>query len=301
MSNIILLPLCLALGCILRKTHRVPDDAHLTINAFIINIALPALILTQIHGIHLERSLLLSVGMPWLLFTAGGALMWLMGRMLGLSLSTIGALILTACLANTSFVGLPMIETFYGARYMAIGLLIDQLGSYLVLSTLGITIAAVLASGKAPVREIARRMLTFPPLIALLAAFLLMPVSYPAWLTEILLRLGGTLVPLALVSVGLQLRPGLLRERIRPLMLGLGFKLVLAPLLLAILYVGVLGSRGTVTRVTLFEAAMGPMIGGAIVAAQYSLDAPLVTLMVSIGSIASFVTLPFWWYLLQIA
>jgi predicted permease len=299
MSNIILLPLCIVLGVIMRSTRRVPDDAHLSINAFVIHVALPALILTQIHGIHLERSLLLSVGMPWLLFIVGGGLIWLAGRVSGLSLSTIGALILTACLANTSFIGLPMIETFYGAHYMAVGLLIDQLGSYLVLSTLGITIAAVMASGAAPIREIARRMLTFPPLIALLVAFLSMPVSYPVWLTEILLRLGGTLVPLALVSVGLQLRPGLLRERIHPLMLGLGFKLVLAPLLLAVLYVGVLGSRGIVTRVTLFEAAMGPMIGGAIVAAQYGLDAPLVTLMVSVGSIASFVTLPFWWYLLQ--
>ena len=299
MSNLILLPLCLALGFILRRTRRMPDDAHLAINAFIIHVALPALILTQIHDLHMERSLLLSVGMPWLEFSLGGVLMWLVGRAFGLSLPTIGALILTACLANTSFIGLPMIETFYGSRYMAVGLLIDQLGSYLVLSTLGITVAAVVASGAAPIREIARRMLTFPPLIALVAAFALMPVSYPVWLTEVLLRLGGTLVPLALVSVGLQLRPGLLRECIHPLMLGLGFKLVLAPLLLAALYVGVLGSRGVVTRVTLFEAAMGPMIGGAIVAAQYSLDAPLVTLMVSVGSIASFATLPFWWYLLQ--
>ena len=39
------------------------------------------------------------------------------------------------------------------------------------------------------------------------------------------------------------------------------------------------------TRVTLFQAAMGPQIGGAIVAIQYGLNAPLVTLIVSIGII----------------
>jgi predicted permease len=54
-----------------------------------------------------------------------------------------------------------------------------------------------------------------------------------------------------------------------------------------------------VAHVTLFEAAMGPQIGGAIVATQYGLDPPLVTLMVGIGSIAAFLTLPIWWYALQ--
>ena len=46
---------------------------------------------------------------------------------------------------------------------------------------------------------------------------------------------------------------------------------------------------------------MGPQIGAAIVAMQYGLDPPLVTLMVGIGSVAAFVTLPMWWYVLQFA
>ncbi len=301
MSNLILLVLCLASGVILRAARRVPDDAHATINAFVIHVALPALILLQIHGMRLQHSLLLPVLMPWLEFVVGGAVMWLAGRVFGLASRTVGALILTGCLANTSFIGLPMIEAFYGAGYMSIGLLIDQLGSYLVLSTLGIVLAAAFASDAARPSEVVRRVLTFPPLIALLAAFALMPMAYPGWLVEILQRLVGTLAPLALVSIGLQLRPGMLRAHLRPLMLGLGFKLVLAPLLLAVLYVGVLGASGITTRVTLFEAAMGPMIGGGIVAAQYRLDASLVTLMVSVGNVISFVTLPLWWCVLRAA
>ena len=34
-----------------------------------------------------------------------------------------------------------MIETFYGVGDLSTGILIDQLGTYLVLSTLGITVA----------------------------------------------------------------------------------------------------------------------------------------------------------------
>jgi len=36
---------------------------------------------------------------------------------------------LTGGLANTSFIGLPMIETFYGPQFLGLGILIDQLGS----------------------------------------------------------------------------------------------------------------------------------------------------------------------------
>jgi predicted permease len=299
MSNILLLFLCLAAGVALRASGRVPDNAHQAINGVIINIALPALTLLQIHGIRLHRDLLFPILMPWLMFAGVSTGIWLVARKMRLAIATTGALILTAGLANTSFVGVPMIESFYGSSYMSIGLLIDQLGTYLVLSTLGITIACLCSRGTASVSEIARRVATFPPLIALVLALLLMPITYPPIVNDILQRLGNMLAPLALVSVGLQLRLGVLRGRLSPLMLGLGVKLLLAPLLLAIVYLELLGQTGNLARVTLFESAMGPQIGGAIVATQYGLDPPLVTLMVGIGSVIAFVTLPMWWYFLR--
>src|ERR1700733_3109342 len=283
---------------VLRASGRVPDNAHQAINGFIINISLPALTLQQIHGIQIHSDLIYPILMPWLMFAGVATSIWLVSRRLQLSAATTGALILTAGLANTSFVGVPMIESFYGPHYMAIGLLIDQLGTYLVLSTLGITIACLCSRGTASVSEIARRVATFPPLIALVLALLLMPITYPPIVNDILQRLGNMLAPLALVSVGLQLRLGVLRGRLSPLMLGLGVKLLLAPLLLAIVYLELLGQTGNLARVTLFESAMGPQIGGAIVATQYGLDPPLVTLMVGIGSVIAFVTLPMWWYFL---
>jgi predicted permease len=299
MCNILLPFLCLAAGVALRASGRVPDNAHQAINGVIINIALPALTLLQIHGIRLHRDLLFPILMPWLMFAGVSTGIWLVARKMRLAIATTGALILTAGLANTSFVGVPMIESFYGSSYMSIGLLIDQLGTYLVLSTLGITIACLCSRGTASVSEIARRVATFPPLIALVLALLLMPITYPPIVNDILQRLGNMLAPLALVSVGLQLRLGVLRGRLSPLMLGLGVKLLLAPLLLAIVYLELLGQTGNLARVTLFESAMGPQIGGAIVATQYGLDPPLVTLMVGIGSVIAFVTLPMWWYFLR--
>jgi malate permease and related proteins len=229
-GNIVLLFACLMIGVLLRKSGRAPENAHTALNAFIINVSLPALTLLQVHRLALQPALGYSVAMPWLMFAVGAGFFWLVSELLRLAPTTTGALILAGGLANTSFVGLPMIETFYGRSNMAIGILIDQLGTYLVLSTLGIAGAAIYSAGASSTSEIVKRVFTFPPLLALLLALALMRVDYPPWFAEVLQRLGDTLSPLALVSVGLQLRFEELRGNTSPLALGLSFKLVSAPL-----------------------------------------------------------------------
>ncbi|MGI4807846.1 MAG: AEC family transporter [Janthinobacterium lividum] len=296
MTNIAMLFVCLLAGMALRVTNRVPPNAHAGLNGFIIHIALPALILWQMHGVRLSPGLALPILMPWLLFAISAATFLLAARRFGVPARTAGALVLTAGLANTSFVGLPMIETFYGAQGLPTGIIIDQLGTYLVLSTLGITVACVCANEAASGRAILMRIATFPPLIALVLTFALSGLEYPAWVSGMLHRLGDTLAPLALVSVGMQLRLDQISGHRAALGSGLAFKLVLAPLALLLLYAGVLGQTGETTRITIFEAAMGPMIGGSIVAIQYGLNPALITQMVGIGIVLSFLTLPVWWW-----
>lgn len=288
---------CLAIGMGLRGFKRVPENAHASINAFIIHISLPALTLLQVHDACWDRSLLYAVSMPWLLFAVSALLFWLIGSVMKLPRTTTGALIVVGGLGNTSFIGLPMIESFYGPGEMPTGILIDQLGTYMVLSTAGILLICAFAGGTISRREIMFRILMFPPLIALVIAVVLMPVSYPAWAVSVLTRLAGTLAPLALVSVGLQLRLGTLQGNRVPLAMGLGYKLVLAPLLVVLVYVGGMGLGGTTTQVTLFESAMAPQIGASIVAIQYGLNAQLISLMVGVGTVLSFITLPIWWNL----
>lgn len=298
MANIVLLFACLVIGMVLHRVGRLPDNAPATINGFIIHVSLPALILGSLHGMDLQPDLLGVAAMPWILFGIGATLFRWLGRLLGLSRPTTGALIMLGGLGNTSFIGLPMIESYYGTRYLPTGILIDQFGTYLVLSTVGIVVACLYSDAVTSRREIAWRIARFPPLLATLLALALMPVSYPDWLEAVLHRLGGTLAPLALVSVGLQLRFATLRGNGTALAMGLGYKLVLGPLLLAMLYVGMLGQAGETLQVTLFEAAMAPQIGASIIAIQHGLNPPLVTLMVGIGTLLSFVTLPVWWTLL---
>lgn len=302
MENVALLVSCLAIGIGLRRGGRLPENAAAALNGFIIHISLPALIILYVHQLKIDSSLLYPVAAPWMLFGLGLALFVTVAKLARWSAPTTGALILSGSLANTSFVGLPMIEAFYGVGFLGLGILIDQLGTYMVLSTLGIIVAVTFSTGhagSASAASVVRKVATFVPFQALLLALVLRPIDFPAEVEGLLGRLGATLTPLALVSVGYQLRLSDLHGRLSPLALGLLFKLILGPLLIALVLVKLIGIDGQMTQVTIFEAAMAPQIGAAIVAIEHKLDPPLVTLMVGIGIPLSFLTLPAWWYLLQ--
>jgi malate permease and related proteins len=301
MNNYLMLGACFLLGIILRRSGRLPDNAAIALNGFLVHISLPALILTYVHELHLDSRLILPALMPWIMFGLACAFFWFVGRALSLSPATTGGLMLTGGLANTSFIGLPMIEAFYGSEFLGLGILIDQVGSYLVLSTLGVLVASIYSSGETVnAKAIIRKIVLFVPFQAFVLALVLMPFAYPAWLDELLRRLGATLIPLALVSVGYQLHLSAVRGKALPLAIGLFFKLVLAPASILFLLVGLFGAEGPVTQVTVFEAAMAPMIGASIVAMDHDLDPPLVTLMLGVGIPLSFLTLPVWWYLLTL-
>ncbi len=300
MTNLILLIVCFAAGLILRWTGRFPENTPAPLNGFIIHVSLPALTLLHVHRLQLDRSIVYPALMAWLLFGLGVLFFAGVGRLARLPRATVGALIMVGALGNTSFVGLPMIEAFYGKELLGVGIIADQLGTFMVLATLGIITATVYSSGEVSARAVLRRILLFPPFQALVIALLLRPFSYPEWLTPVLTKLGDTLTPLALVSVGFQLRLSHLKGTLQPLGLGLFFKLLLAPALLALFFVGLLGAHGQVIQVTIFEAAMAPMITAGIVAVDHDLNPPLVAVMIGIGIPLSFLTLTGWSYLLKV-
>jgi len=284
MSNLLLLVCCLLAGLLLRRSGKVPEGAHSALTTVIIYLALPAVTLHTLHSFRFDSRQLWPVLMPWLLFGVGALTFGLIGRWLGLGRTSIGALTLVGGLGNTSFVGLPMIESLQGRDGLALGLLIDQLGSYLVLSTVGVFATAVYAVEKqGGLRGAVRKIVTFPPFIALMVALMSRSVPLPADVDKVLIRMGDTMAPLALIAVGLQLRIDAIREKVALLSLGLGYKLLVCPALVVATLWLLDADIDMTTHVSVIEAAMPPMIGAGIVAAQANLDTPLVSTMIGIG------------------
>jgi hypothetical protein len=287
-----LLAASLLLGAFARRSGRFPEQTALVINAYVLNVALPALVLRSIHRLTLVPELLVAAAAPWLAF--GGA--WLffraLGPRLGFAPRTVAALVLTGGLCNTSFVGLPLIEGLMGREALQVAVVVDQLGSFLVLATVATLFATRAAAKDSRPRALLWKVLGFPPFIALVAAFLSQPWDWPAWVDVVLGRLGDLLTPLTLFSVGFQLRLSGMKGRVRALALGLGYKLVLCPLGVALLLLALPGIGRLTFEVTVLQVGMAPMVTAAILAADHDLDPNLSALMVGLGIPLSFVTVP---------
>lgn len=294
MHQVPLIFACLGIGIILRITGRLPETTPKVLGGWVINVALPAAALSDLHGLQIHGDWWLAAATPWLGVLLAIAVIIPVCRAAGWSRQRTGALLLVGGWGNTSFVGLPIIAAFAGSQWLGLGIVIDLLGSYLALSTVGIAIATIYSSGRFDLRAVARRIVTFPPLIAIVIALAINDLDRPAWFTSIVEMLASTLTPLALAAVGYSLRLGI-ANRVGPLAVGLGYRLFVAPLALLLFYLALGQLDDPVARVAILEMAMPPMLGASIIAIDHDLESDLVAALIGIGVPLSILTAWGWW------
>ena len=301
MSNLILLFLCLFLGFILRKTKVFPENGHVALNSFVINISLAALSLYYIPKIVISYEVIFPVAIGWLNIFLAMVFFIVLGKKMNWSKAVIGALIMCAGFGNTSFVGIPVIQSIFGESGLKTVMLVDQPGSFVALSTVGIAVANYYSGTKSTVPQILGKILRFPPFLAFSIALLLniFSIEIPTLLDEVFNKLGATTVPLALVSVGSQLKWQKLDSDTKPLFWGLLFKLMLFPAFIFVFYFIILKQSGEMIEISLLESAMAPMITAGIIAAAHKLEPKLCNLMIGVGIPLSFITLAFWYLVLH--
>lgn len=292
MSAMLLLFVCLILGALVARFAKPPQGTVQGINWWVLNVALPALVLELIAKVRFDAQLWFPVVAMWLTFGGAWLLFGLLGPRLGWSRQRTGALILVCGLGNTAYMGYPMIQALHGEAGLALAVVADQIGAFPVLASAGIVVASIY-SGQAPQpRLIVRRIVTFPAFIALVVG--LIAGRYGGWpdlLNGVFEPIGATLTPLALFSVGLQFKfhPG--QKQAAALGLGLGWKLLLAPLLCWGMGVAA-GVGGLVLTVGVLQAAMAPMVSAAILADEYELEPTLANAVLGAGIVLSLLSVP---------
>ncbi|WP_449427838.1 AEC family transporter [Rhodanobacter umsongensis] len=292
MSALLLLFVCLILGMLVTRFAKPPAGMAAGINWWVINVALPALVLELIPRVKFDPQLWFPVGAMWLTFAGAWLLFGLLGPRLGWSRQRTGALILVCGLGNTSFMGYPLMQALHGQPGLALAVVADQLGAFPILASAGIVVASIYAGRKPEPSLILRRIATFPAFIALVVGILAgVCGGWPAWLDGVYAPIGVTLTPLALFSVGLQFKfhPG--NRQLGAVGWGLAWKLLLAPLLCWVLGVAA-GVHGLVLTVGVLQAAMAPMVSAAILADEYELEPALANTVLGAGIVLSLLTIP---------
>lgn len=301
MSSILLLFICLFIGIAIQRLKNFPKNTAVVLNQYILFVALPAMALHYLPKIKLSWDLLLPALVAWIAVGLSFVLFNFLGKLFNWSKKLTGCLILTAGLGNTSFVGIPIIQALYGDEGLNTLIIVDLPGTFVVLSTVGVLVATVYSNQKKQNESILKKMITFPPLLAFLVGLImiLLQIDFPEALSTTFKQLAATISPVALISVGYQLKFKTYGKHFRYLLLGLSFQLLILPFVILCLYYFILGKTDLATKVCIIEAAMAPMITGAILASTYGLKPELSNMMVGYGIPLSFVTIAAWYFLVE--
>lgn len=304
MTNFIIIFISFFLGLFCRRVRRFPQTTGLSLNLFVVYVSLPALILSRlpnlIKTVDITGHWWIPVGMAWMSFLVSFVVINVIAKRFNWTKAKTGALILTAGLGNTSFVGFPLLEALLGPDSIQIGILADQPGSFLVLSTLGVLVAASYSGSESNIKMMAKRVGLFPPFIAIVMSIVWTLTGLIGWdlVSSPLYKIANTLVPLALFVVGFQTQFNwqVIRRRLFPISIGLTLKLILMPLFFYILIYKFLKITDSFAQVTVLEAAMATQITSAVVANEFNLDSELANLMVGLSIPISLITVPLWHY-----
>jgi malate permease and related proteins len=303
---------CLILGQICRYYPKFPKETAKVINAFVLYISLPAVIILKIPelimNLEVSFNLIIPISMAWLMFIFSYLIFYTLGKRMHWSSGKTAALILTAGLANTSFVGFPLLEALRGPDSIRFALIADQLGTFLTFSTLGLLVANIYATGnretyneKKQTSLVLNNILNifkFPPFIILMTTAILsfFQIYPPQSVNQIVTPLAKTLGPLALFAVGfgLNINGELGRKYGKALILGIGYKLFISPLIFIFIFRVIFSSHTEMTTITILESSMASMITASVVCNEFDLEPDLANLMVGLSIPLSLISVPLW-------
>jgi predicted permease len=304
--NSTLIQMTLIMGCgvfwrVLKPAGLSAEQVRLALTTVVYYLFLPAMILEVLWKADIGwQSLQYSfLGISCIVF--GIVCSWLIGVLFKLESKRLGAMMLAAAFANVTYLGLPVLEQAFGAWARSVVIQIDLFAVAPLVYTLGIVVARYYGENGDEQTKSVLTFLNAPPFWAAALAVILNlnGLVAPPWLMGVLQKLSAAVVPLMLFSLGLALNWSALSTRnviyVLPVIL---IKMILMPLF-AMLVVSHLAMASDYKAATIMDVAMPSMLTGVVFCDRYHLDSGLYAMMVTVTTVLSLVTLPFWYDILQ--
>lgn len=299
MENFVLIAVFVLLGILFRRLKAFPPETVQVLNMFALYVSLPAVILLKVPQIKFSSEALVPIAIAWGALIFSIVLILVASHLLKWPQSTTGVLLLVVPLGNTSFLGVPIITAFFGEAGLRHLIVYDQFGTILIFATYGSLILALYGrDGSINLWSVAKRVLLFPPSVALATGIAMLPWgAYSPMLERLLQITATTMTPLVMTAIGYQLKLQLKPTLRAPLCLGLLLKMILAPAA-ALLICRLIGIHGLAVDVSILEAGMPPMVTAGALAVIAGLNAELSAALIGLGLLLSFGTLPLFYWLL---
>ena len=279
------------------KTYK--KDISKELIEFIIYFSLPAMVFLKIYPLDLtfrtlELILMFNVFKFFNLFIT-----YLFAKFLKLEKKTFATFLIVSTFGNTSFIGFTYIEAFYGQDYVVYALIYDLFASFLILVSFGMVIISWGASKTVNVKSISRTVLFFPPIIMFFLAVFLKLFEMPDFVLNASSTIAQTLVPLAMIAIGMKLDIRNIFYKFKIVSLVLFIKMILIPVLVMIGFSYFYNLSDIWSKVTILEVAMPPMTMAVVLAIKGGLDEILAINALVLGVIFSLLSVSSFYLFLQ--
>lgn len=291
-ENIIYLFSIFALGFLLRKKFEKNIDGLID---FVIYISLPAIAFSQIYRLNIDFSQFLIIAFGWIIIIFSIFFSYFVGKILKLPKKSLLAFIMVSSFGNTAFLGYPYTQTLLGDEALGYTILFDNFASFLPVITIGSYIVSL--ENKNVGFDI-KKILNSPAFIALILAILLKPIKIDESILDICDKIGATITPLALFTVGAKMDLSKLKHIKYQILFSLMIKMVIVPILAILIWRDFFG-LDLKSKAALLEISMPPMVLASIMVMKAKLDSDLAAGSVGLGVILSFVTVPLMIYLMS--
>lgn len=282
---------------ILKPAGLTADQTRLVLTQLVYYLLLPALVLSSLWKMKmgeqtLDVVLICSMG---ILFS--GSSLWLLLRRSQVANCQAGALILAVSIPNVTYLGLPVLEKTFGEFGRSVVMQFDVFGCEPWLFTLGILTAQHYGKTDECTPSLWQSLCKIPPIWAAIIAVIcnVNQIVMPVWLNAILATLSSAVVPLMLLSLGMGLEWKSVRWNNFPKVLPvIVIKLGVMPLFALALALR-LGMGGQFLIASILEMAMPSMMFGIVLCDRYHLDSALYAMTVTLTTLLSLLTIPFWY------
>ena len=258
---------------------------------FIIYFSLPAIVFSKIYPLELDTKILWLILMFMAIIFFNLFLSYCVGKMMRLNRVTLATFMIMATFGNTSFIGFSYIDAFYGQDYIVYGVIYDIFGSFLLLVSVGMIIITWGSGRKNSILNISKSIFLFPPMIIFFITIFAKNFEVPKFIIYTSQNLGSTLVPIAMIAIGMKLELKHIFSRLHIVTVAVVLKMLIVPIIILFTFKYFYGVDETWVKVTIIEVAMPPMTMAAVLAIKGGLDEKIAINSLVSGVIVSLFTI----------
>lgn len=282
-----------------RPAGLTAEQTRKVLTSVVFYVFLPALVLDVLWSTDIGIQSLEYTFLGVSLILSALLVIWIIARLLRFGKPQTGAILLAASFPNVTFLGLPVLEQTFGSWAKSVVLQLDFFAMSPLIFTIGIMVAQYYGENDNVDKPILFHLITPPICAAFIAVLLnLNQFSVPIWMSGTLQLLSAAVVPLMLFSLGLALNWKSIRLNNLPFVLPvILIKLLLMPLL-AMEIVTHLSMSDEYKAAAVLDMAMPSTMIGIVLCDRYKLDSALFAMAVTVTTLLSILTLPYWYSVL---